>query len=138
MLIHGYLPVPSFNVGRNGPAPKPCQILRLWRCRRNGFLDAHTGGPPLAEPRIRARRRDPAQRQSRGFGRRGTAPAPFPPTRRAICYLLRGGFSMTTDQDLIVIGAGGAGLSAAQYGARGNLRTRDRGACVGRTGRASD
>ena len=30
---------------------------------------------------------------------------------------------MTTDQDLIIIGAGGAGLSAAQYGARGNLRT---------------
>jgi thioredoxin reductase (NADPH) len=30
---------------------------------------------------------------------------------------------MTTDRDLIVIGAGGAGLSAAQYGARGNLRT---------------
>ena len=31
---------------------------------------------------------------------------------------------MTTDQDLIIIGAGGAGLSAAQYGARGNLRRR--------------
>src|SRR5208283_1444716 len=30
---------------------------------------------------------------------------------------------MTTNQDLIIIGAGGAGLSAAQYGARGNLRT---------------
>ena len=30
---------------------------------------------------------------------------------------------MTTDWDLIIIGAGGAGLSAAQYGARGNLRT---------------
>jgi len=30
---------------------------------------------------------------------------------------------MTTDKDLIIIGAGGAGLSAAQYGARGNLRT---------------
>ncbi len=30
---------------------------------------------------------------------------------------------MTTDQDLIIIGGGGAGLSAAQYGARGNLRT---------------
>jgi len=30
---------------------------------------------------------------------------------------------MKTDQDLIIIGAGGAGLSAAQYGARGNLRT---------------
>jgi thioredoxin reductase (NADPH) len=30
---------------------------------------------------------------------------------------------MTADQDLIIIGAGGAGLSAAQYGARGNLRT---------------
>jgi thioredoxin reductase (NADPH) len=30
---------------------------------------------------------------------------------------------MTLDQDLIIIGAGGAGLSAAQYGARGNLRT---------------
>jgi len=30
---------------------------------------------------------------------------------------------MTTDHDLIIIGAGGAGLSAAQYGARGNLRT---------------
>ena len=30
---------------------------------------------------------------------------------------------MHTDQDLIVIGAGAAGLSAAQYGARGNLRT---------------
>jgi thioredoxin reductase (NADPH) len=30
---------------------------------------------------------------------------------------------MTTDRDLIIIGAGGAGLSAAQYGARGNLRT---------------
>jgi thioredoxin reductase (NADPH) len=30
---------------------------------------------------------------------------------------------MTPDRDLIVIGAGGAGLSAAQYGARGNLRT---------------
>jgi thioredoxin reductase (NADPH) len=30
---------------------------------------------------------------------------------------------MTADRDLIIIGAGGAGLSAAQYGARGNLRT---------------
>ena len=30
---------------------------------------------------------------------------------------------MTPDRDLIIIGAGGAGLSAAQYGARGNLRT---------------
>ncbi len=30
---------------------------------------------------------------------------------------------MTTDRDLIIVGAGGAGLSAAQYGARGNLRT---------------
>ncbi|MGA2479428.1 MAG: thioredoxin-disulfide reductase [Spirochaetia bacterium] len=30
---------------------------------------------------------------------------------------------MTTDRDLVIIGAGGAGLSAAQYGARGNLRT---------------
>jgi thioredoxin reductase (NADPH) len=30
---------------------------------------------------------------------------------------------MTTDQDLIVIGAGAAGLAAAQYGARGGLRT---------------
>ena len=30
---------------------------------------------------------------------------------------------MKTDQDLIIIGGGGAGLSAAQYGARGNLRT---------------
>lgn len=30
---------------------------------------------------------------------------------------------MTTDRDLIIIGGGGAGLSAAQYGARGNLRT---------------
>jgi thioredoxin reductase (NADPH) len=30
---------------------------------------------------------------------------------------------MTTDKDLIIIGGGGAGLSAAQYGARGNLRT---------------
>ena len=30
---------------------------------------------------------------------------------------------MTTDQDLMIIGAGGAGFSAAQYGARGNLRT---------------
>jgi thioredoxin reductase (NADPH) len=30
---------------------------------------------------------------------------------------------MTTNQDLIIIGAGGAGLSAAQSGARGNLRT---------------
>ncbi len=30
---------------------------------------------------------------------------------------------MTLDQDLIIIGGGGAGLSAAQYGARGNLRT---------------
>jgi thioredoxin reductase (NADPH) len=30
---------------------------------------------------------------------------------------------MKTDQDLVIIGAGGAGLSAAQYGARGNLRT---------------
>ena len=30
---------------------------------------------------------------------------------------------MNTDQDLNIIGAGGAGLSAAQYGARGNLRT---------------
>ena len=30
---------------------------------------------------------------------------------------------MTADPDLIIIGAGGAGLSAAQYGARGNLRT---------------
>jgi thioredoxin reductase (NADPH) len=30
---------------------------------------------------------------------------------------------MTTDRDLIIIGAGGAGLAAAQYGARGNLRT---------------
>jgi thioredoxin reductase (NADPH) len=30
---------------------------------------------------------------------------------------------MTTDRDLIIIGAGGAGLSAAQYGARGNLNT---------------
>ncbi len=30
---------------------------------------------------------------------------------------------MTTDWDLIIVGAGGAGLSAAQYGARGNLRT---------------
>jgi thioredoxin reductase (NADPH) len=28
-----------------------------------------------------------------------------------------------TDRDLVIIGAGGAGLSAAQYGARGNLRT---------------
>ncbi len=28
---------------------------------------------------------------------------------------------MKTDRDLVVIGAGGAGLSAAQYGARGNL-----------------
>ena len=30
---------------------------------------------------------------------------------------------MTPDRDLIIIGAGAAGLSAAQYGARGNLRT---------------
>ena len=30
---------------------------------------------------------------------------------------------MTTDRDLVIIGAGGAGLSAAQYGARGSLRT---------------
>jgi thioredoxin reductase len=30
---------------------------------------------------------------------------------------------MKTDRDLIIIGAGAAGLSAAQYGARGNLRT---------------
>jgi thioredoxin reductase (NADPH) len=30
---------------------------------------------------------------------------------------------MTADRDLIVVGAGAAGLSAAQYGARGNLRT---------------
>ena len=30
---------------------------------------------------------------------------------------------MATDRDLVIIGAGGAGLSAAQYGARGNLRT---------------
>jgi thioredoxin reductase (NADPH) len=30
---------------------------------------------------------------------------------------------MTTDRDLIVIGAGAAGLAAAQYGARGGLRT---------------
>jgi len=30
---------------------------------------------------------------------------------------------MTIDQDLIIVGGGGAGLSAAQYGARGNLRT---------------
>jgi thioredoxin reductase (NADPH) len=30
---------------------------------------------------------------------------------------------MTTDWDLIIVGAGGAGLAAAQYGARGNLRT---------------
>jgi thioredoxin reductase (NADPH) len=30
---------------------------------------------------------------------------------------------MTTDKDLIIIGGGGAGLAAAQYGARGNLRT---------------
>jgi thioredoxin reductase (NADPH) len=30
---------------------------------------------------------------------------------------------MTPDRDLIIVGAGGAGLSAAQYGARGNLRT---------------
>ncbi|HET6451718.1 MAG TPA: thioredoxin-disulfide reductase [Spirochaetia bacterium] len=30
---------------------------------------------------------------------------------------------MTVDRDLIIVGAGGAGLSAAQYGARGNLRT---------------
>jgi thioredoxin reductase (NADPH) len=30
---------------------------------------------------------------------------------------------MQTDRDLIIIGAGAAGLSAAQYGARGNLRT---------------
>ena len=30
---------------------------------------------------------------------------------------------MTTDQDLIIVGGGGAGLSAAQYGARANLRT---------------
>jgi thioredoxin reductase (NADPH) len=30
---------------------------------------------------------------------------------------------MIPDRDLIIIGAGGAGLSAAQYGARGNLRT---------------
>jgi thioredoxin reductase (NADPH) len=30
---------------------------------------------------------------------------------------------MTTDRDLIIIGGGGAGLSAAQYGARANLRT---------------
>ena len=45
---------------------------------------------------------------------------------------------MTTDQDLIIIGGGGAGLSAAQYGARGNLRTlAARGAGLGRPG-ASD
>jgi thioredoxin reductase (NADPH) len=30
---------------------------------------------------------------------------------------------MTTDRDLIIIGAGAAGLAAAQYGARGGLRT---------------
>ncbi len=30
---------------------------------------------------------------------------------------------MKPDWDLIIVGAGGAGLSAAQYGARGNLRT---------------
>jgi thioredoxin reductase (NADPH) len=30
---------------------------------------------------------------------------------------------MQTDRDLIIVGAGAAGLSAAQYGARGNLRT---------------
>jgi thioredoxin reductase (NADPH) len=30
---------------------------------------------------------------------------------------------MATDRDLIIIGAGSAGLAAAQYGARGNLRT---------------
>jgi thioredoxin reductase (NADPH) len=30
---------------------------------------------------------------------------------------------MKADQDLIIIGAGAAGLSAAQYGARGNLKT---------------
>jgi thioredoxin reductase (NADPH) len=37
----------------------------------------------------------------------------------AFCYV----FGMNTDRDLIVIGAGAAGLSAAQYGARGNLNT---------------
>jgi len=41
----------------------------------------------------------------------------------AIWYLLPWSISVKTDQDLIIIGAGGAGLSAAQYGARGNLRT---------------
>jgi thioredoxin reductase (NADPH) len=30
---------------------------------------------------------------------------------------------MTTDRELIIVGGGGAGLAAAQYGARGNLRT---------------
>jgi thioredoxin reductase (NADPH) len=41
-----------------------------------------------------------------------------------IWYLFaRETYTMKTDQDLIIIGAGGAGLSAAQYGARGNLRT---------------
>jgi thioredoxin reductase (NADPH) len=43
--------------------------------------------------------------------------------RGAICYLFTPEDFMSTDRDLIIIGAGAAGLAAAQYGARGGLRT---------------